>query len=844
MLAECDALMAIPGRVEFQIDPQAARNFRRELEQSEQQMLWLPCSKLRAGFRFFPEKWLHVAVYQDQLIDPFLKNVAALLNHVLLPAVRQGLAVSFFSRLPQTAYAAQLGSDGLHGHMDHLYQQLFLEQLFAFLPSPGQTTAAPANGPAVQQPTDPDLDEKQWAAIRHLYGPIRVLAPAGSGKTKTLINRIIHLVHQGIAGQNILALAFNKKAAQEMVERLSGRGIVVAPTLEEPGVTVRTFHSLGYEIIRRQLGWRYRADDGEQACRDLLRRAAEAVLKLPALRNQDPITGLLSSLRKSRTDLPGWEEMATEINGEVFPFKDIFRRYLQLQSQRQFLDFDDMVYWALRLLLDQAELRKKMQQRFQFVLIDEFQDLNRSQLLLMQLLSLPHNNLFVVGDDDQMIYGWRGADVQNILNFADYYGGAKTLTLETNYRSTKQIIRHSGWLIQNNRRRVAKNIQSTPHAQSGEFSVALQDSLWAQAKQAVEWMQRTQKEQQVDWHRCAILYRYHVYRYVPAMLLDSYHIPHTRVDGAGLLQTAVGRDLYAYLSVLFFPDQAQEQEFHRVLKRPNKFLTNAVIRTIASWPDLQRAARNVGVSERERLILQQWLQTAQQARRISVETMPAREVLRKLSALFELDLFYANQRSSLKAEDEAGQEIVLAVMLEVATASATTADFYQQLHHSLQNPLPAEGRQAKEETGVTLATIHACKGREFSHVVLFNMADNIHVASNEELEEERRVAYVGATRAIRSLLVTAPHDQYSDFLTEAALNPALAYLSWSMLHKGIVEARKTLQKWQQEEQVLGKRTSRKAHLGCTDIGSLQEKLDELVEEQNIRRLFLQKGQIR
>lgn len=830
----------MPGRVEFQIDAQTALKCRHEEEQLQKRVLWLPCSKLKPGFHFSAEKWDQVTIYQDLQIAPFLKNIAVLMNHVLSPAVRKGLPVSFLSRLPRSNYVATLGSDSLHGDIARLYQQMFLEQLLVFLESPGQTVGDGIAQIAGGLATDADLDEFQWAAIRHLYGPMRVLAPAGSGKTKTLINRIIHLVNEGVDSRHILALAFNKKAAQEMVERLTGRGIVVASTLDAPGVVARTFHSLGYEIIRRLLGWRYRADDGEQACRELLRRAAEAVLKLPALRNQDPTSGLLQSLRQTRTDLLGWEEMTTEINGESYPFTAIFRRYLQLQGQKQYLDFDDMVYWALRLLLDHDELRQKLQRRFQFVLIDEFQDLNRSQLLFMQLFSLPHNNLFVVGDDDQMIYGWRGADVQNILNFSSYYGGAKTYTLETNYRSTRQIIRHAGWLIQNNRQRVSKNIRGMPDASAGEFSITLQNSLWAQAKKAVEWMQATQKAQQTAWHHYAVLYRYHVYRYVAAMLLDSYRIPHSLVDSADLLQTAVGRDVHAYLAVLFFPEQAHEAEFHRVLKRPNKFLTNAVIRTVAGWEDLNNAAHDGSVSEREQLIIQQWLQTARQARRLCSATAPAQETLRKLNAVFELDLFYAGQRASARAADEAGQEIVLDVMIEVSAASATTADFFQQLVQALQKPAQT-GLQQNRQEGVTLATIHACKGREFRHVVLFNMADNLHISSMAELEEERRVAYVGLTRAIRTCLVTAPVDRYSDFLTEAALNPALAHLSLSTLHKEITMVRKTLADWQKEDALVGVRRKKRTLLGCTDATSLRERLEALLEEQTIRRLFLRKG---
>jgi len=818
------------SHISFELDHKAARAAWRSANAPGVRVCWLACSQLTPDYSFNHENYDQVLIYQDLALPAFLNVLTILQYQIIFPLLQAAKPFSFLSRWPRSFYTARLHSDGLHDPRQQLSAQILLEHFGPMLDHAFQWQHTPLQKKSAALAMDEDLDEAQVNAIHQLYGPVRVLAPAGSGKTKTLINRIIHLVNEGVADHRILALAFNKKAAQEMVERLAQRGVAIARNLDEEGVTVRTFHALGYEILRRHTGWRYQKDEGDKRCRQLLQTAAEKVLRLPMLRNQDPAAGLLTSLTGAKTDLPEWEEMRTEINGEQFPFKDIFAHYLQLQSAQGFVNFDDMIYWPLRLLLDDARLRRTIQHRFHFVLVDEFQDLNRSQLLLMQLLSMPHNNLFVVGDDDQMIYGWRGADVQNILNFVEHYRGAATYTLETNYRSTRQVIEHSKWLIAHNRRRVTKNIQPTATASDGEFTVVLHRSLWAEAKTAVEWILLRRKQGANGWSDFAVLYRYHVYQYLLAILLDSYKIPHTFVDHRGLMQTAVGRDIYSYLTVLFFPQAAGEKEWSRVLKRPNKFLTNSLIRTITSWETLERAVWDPAVSERERLVLEEWLRQGDPFRRIDPHAVKAPDLLQQVVTAFDLRTFYAGLPSVYGAADEAGQEVVLDVLIEVSAACADLFEFYQQL--GLAGPGdPADDRNAAEDAEqVTLATIHASKGKEFPHVVLFHLAHDYRPRSDPEWEEERRVTYVGVTRAIQTLLITAPEKEYSDFLIEVSLNPRLAGLSLAGLEKKIHELKK-------DRRLRPLPTYRDAGPDTEAAASIKQNQAELEQELALRRLL-------
>ncbi len=232
---------------------------------------------------------------------------------------------------------------------------------------------------------DDDLDPSQREAVASVSGPIRVLAPAGSGKTKTLVNRILHLLNQGIAAERILALAFNKKARDEMQDRLERRGV--------EGVEVRTFHSFGYEIVREGSGWTFGGSTQKKTAKALMRSAIQEHTGLPALRNKDPLDAFLDGLRRAKMELPALSTVTVEYGDKLYPLEPIFHSYFEKQMSASFMDFDDMIYLAVRLLLENSPLRRTYQSRFEFVLVDEFQDLNEAQLLLLQIIALPENNI-------------------------------------------------------------------------------------------------------------------------------------------------------------------------------------------------------------------------------------------------------------------------------------------------------------------------------------------------------------------------------------------------------------------------------------------------------------------
>ncbi len=617
-------------------------------------------------------------------------------------------------------------------------------------------------------PMDEDLDPSQMAAVESIAGPIRVLAPAGSGKTKTLINRILNLLNQGIPPEKILALAFNKKARDEMQERLERKGI--------HGIEVRTFHSLGYEIVRDSFGWTFSGSAARKTAHDLMRSAVGEHTELPPMRNKDPLDAFLDGLRKAKMDLPALSTLTVEFGDRVYPFEPIFYSYLKAQLDRNFLDFDDMIYLALRVLLENQSLRHTYQSHFEFILVDEFQDLNQAQLLLLQVLSLPENNVFAVGDDDQMIYGFRGAEVKHIIEFDKRFPVSSSHVLNTNYRSSQMIVRHTGWLIDHNTDRVEKNIRPRKGAQQGSFEISGHASVFEQAEFMGQWLLEHKAKNNLRWSDYAVLYRYNAYQFPVALVLDALHVPHTPLSGQHLFQTRVGKDVYSYLQVILSPKETTPNVFERILKRPNKYFTNQMIAQAREWSSFLRLPQSSNLRDWEKEKLVDFISRLEKCSKLARD--PATSPLDFMAALkneLGLSEFYRDQSRLSEDLDQASDEDLLEVIVALSESFKSTADFYHFVCESVDNSEPdspesanASANDKKEE--VYLGTIHRAKGKEFQNVVYFNLSKT-SAKSEAGLEEERRVAYVGATRPKDSLLITFSSAKPSGFLSEISLNP-------------------------------------------------------------------------
>ena len=558
-----------------------------------------------------------------------------------------------------------------------------------------------------------------------------------------------------------------------MRNRLTQKGVIVGNKLGEDGVAVRTFHSFGYEIIRAKLAWPFNGEREYSDTRKYLKQAVDRHYQMPRRRNKDPLDVFLEALRRTKMELPPLNDIYVEDEDKMIPFKDIFLSYQKIQASHNFFNFDDMIYMADRILIDDLALRREIQNKYEYILIDEFQDLNKAQILMMQILSLPQNNIFVVGDDDQMIYGWRGAEVTHILKFNERYIDSKDCTLSTNYRSSKRIVNHSKWLIDNNQARVKKDIKPNRN-EPGFFDIKLCPTLWHQAVEVADWIKEQQNKAKSKWHEFAVLFRYNTYQFIIAMILDSYKIPHTPVDSARLFKTNVGRDILSYLRILLYPEESQKDDHSRVLKRPNYSLSNDIIDRIGNWEQL--------LSSPSMGYLQQWQRNKLQnistkfsrlKKQLEEYKNKPSELLNLLSSEIGLAEFYKDNTKKSTDLDEAGEEVLFEVTIAYALEFKTLEDFYGHVYKAINEENNNIEMQQEVKDKVILTTIHKTKGNEYKSVAYFNLAKNERIKEQSEMEEERRVSYVGITRSIENILITAPETSYSPFLKETAFNPDL-----------------------------------------------------------------------
>lgn len=661
------------------------------------------------------------------------------------------------------------------------------------------------DGSKVQYPVDSNLDTNQRKAATHMAGPIRVLAPAGAGKTKTLINRILHLLNAGVEQGSILALAFNKKAAIEMEKRLQAEGVMASRRLVPGEVAVMTFHAFGYKILQQLPGWIFDLKNATVQSQNTLRHAVAKHHELLFERNSNPLEPFEAMLNRVKMDLLQQDDMWISIGEEQIDFKPIFQDYIQLQAQKKFLTFDDMLYLSLRLLLDNADLRNKLQQRFEYVLVDEFQDLNRNQLMLIELLSMPQNNLFIVGDDDQMIYGWRGAQVSHILSFHDNYSESADSILSRNYRSVQRVVEHSRWLIDHNEQRVPKDITPRPDAALGTVDLLAGESLLDQAEKAIHWIRSHQAEHDLPWSDYAILYRYNSYQFIIAAILDNYNIPHTPVDESRLFQTGVGKDFIAYLKILKYPDESVNRDWQRILKRPNKYISNELTEAVIDFAGLENLLHS-DIMPWQREKLADFIRDIKWAReKWDSEDISLDDAVTMLFSVFGLRKFYQKKLSGT-AEPDMATDIIVLEVLENYVSNFESLDHFYMHWQSLEDPEREQKSAMGSEDGLQLSTIHSTKGNEYRHLVYFNLSDTVD-QDESELEQERRVAYVGATRAIESLLVTIPESNHSRFAEELFLNPEFYGVSESKLRRLL----KRLRKQRRNEEKSSENLARKKH---------------------------------
>ena len=575
------------------------------------------------------------------------------------------------------------------------------------------------------------LDERQADAATHRHGPARVLAPAGAGKTKTMIAHVADLVASGVRPKQILVLAFNTEAAMQLEERLAGMGI--AGTRRIPplpaavhgvdrsprardgvdGVHCATFNAFGFRYQRDVVGSVPCVSAGGAQRERALRAALAGVCEgrpavgggLPGSESRtthpDPFDAALSDrawqsgllLDAARSDL-------SPVPDDAIAFMTAYDRH---QARSGVQAFDDQVYAAVLHLLATPLARVHVQSVYRHVLVDEFQDVNAAQLALLDILSRPRRDLFVVGDDDQLIYGWRHARPESIVEFGEHrprLASPTTYVLQTNYRGSREVVDHADRLVRNNRIRVVKDVRARADAPQGSCCLCGVRDWPARSRSVAAYLAAERARLGCDWSGLAVLCRYRVQLEAIALRLRELGLPVPRLAPADLFSAPVARGI--------------RERLERLLSQSG--LGSSQERALAAWIANERPVA--------------------------------------VAALDEAVAVLGLARGPAAEGDAGGAQEVLDAARLLAWDHPDLRSFLEQWSRLDPGRPPTHASCAEAGDAVVLATIHATKGREYESVAIVDFAPATAKARADEVEEERRVLYVGVTRARHSALVT------------------------------------------------------------------------------------------
>lgn len=631
------------------------------------------------------------------------------------------------------------------------------------------------------------MNDKQAEAVITTEGPLLIMAGAGSGKTRVLTHRVAHLIKDlNVMPWRILAITFTNKAAREMKERISQ----LIDENEADAVWVSTFHALAVRILRRdidKLG--YKKDFS------IIDASAQRTLVKRILKDQNvdiekfTPRSVLGAISNAKNAMERPENYLKRASG---PFEEIvgktYKEYQHRLALAQSLDFDDLIMLTIELLHKDQEVLSYYQEKFLYVHVDEYQDTNDAQYELVTLLSAKHRNLAVVGDSDQSIYGWRGANMQIILNFSKEYPDAKTVMLEQNYRSTQTILDAANSVIRNNDERIVKKLW-TDNGDGDKITYYRGQSDRAEALFVIKEIKKACHDNKFDYRDFAILYRTNAQSRGVEEALVKANMPYTVVGGSKFYDRKEIRDVLAYLALV--TNSADNENFLRIVNEPKRGIGQT------SLEKLRRFA-----------LEKDWTLLDSAANALLIPGLPARAANKLVAFANMIETFRKQMQFDLSITDltkailnKSGYEEQLKKVAtpenegrleNLAEFLSVTAEFdknYQPTEESVSKYVDFLGELAlvsdldsvDENTNnqVTLMTLHAAKGLEFPVVFLIGMEENIFplsraAADDDQLEEERRLAYVGITRAKERLYLT---NAYSRLLYgRTTNNPASRFI--------------------------------------------------------------------
>lgn len=608
-------------------------------------------------------------------------------------------------------------------------------------------------------PSYDTLNQKQQEAVFHTEGPLLILAGAGSGKTRVLTHRIAYLIEEkNVNPWNILAITFTNKAAGEMRDRVNN-----LVSFGAESIWVSTFHSACVRILRRfidNLGYSsnftiYDADDQKTLMKQVIKK-----LNLDPKQYRERV--LLSQISSAKNELISPEEFRLNAQGDWRQQKvaDIYQTFQEELKKNNALDFDDLIFKTVDLFRTNPDVLEYYQDRFRYILVDEYQDTNTAQFHLVELLARKYRNLCVVGDDDQSIYKFRGANIRNILNFEEHFPGAKVIKLEQNYRSTSHILDAANAVIRNNRGRKEKTLW-TANGEGAPVILRQYDQAYEEADGIVRDILKDGRNYQ-DY---AVLYRTNAQSRLLEEKCISHNLPYRLVGGVNFYQRKEIKDVLAYLKTI--ANGQDDLASERIINVPKRGIGAATIGKIITWSGVtedsfygacKRSAEIPGIGKAAGKV--QGFVSQIEAFRVRLEQgATIREVI-------EAVLDETGYREELQAEGEIESKTRLENIEELINKAVDYTEHSEQpsLGEFLEEvALVADvDRMDDSENRVTLMTLHSAKGLEFPVVYLSGLEDGLFpsmmsITSDDpdDIEEERRLCYVGITRAKERLVITS-----------------------------------------------------------------------------------------
>jgi len=624
------------------------------------------------------------------------------------------------------------------------------------------------------------MNPAQQEAVEHQNGPLLVLAGAGSGKTRVITHRIARLMERGVPAHMICALTFTNKAAGEMAERVGHliKERRLGGSDGSKGLVISTFHSFGLMVLgreRKSLGGTFTIfDQGDclSAVKDILSRT-DAGKKFDA-------SAVMTRISNAKNAFLSPEELGEREGDEYDEItKVVYPKYQSALKSFRAFDFDDLVCEVARLWREREDIRDRWQKEYLYVLVDEYQDTNRAQLEVLRLLAARHRNICVVGDDDQSIYAWRGADVRNILDFEEQFEGAKVVKLEQNYRSAAPILAVANAVISKRADSKYKKSLFTDKPGGEKVRLGVAPGPEAEAAYVARELHRLTREEGVKPKDCAILYRSNGQAKLLEEQLREQAVPYRMIGGQQFFERKEVKDLLAYLKVAL--NRADEISLRRIINYPPRGIGDTSVERLSQhalgkgwslWQAVERVdgldgiptSAREGCAQLERVI-------ADVRKRLMIDRTKASVAARDLCDAIELrkDIDATSPSVNAAARRWANVEGILGVLArrETRVTGKGQDDTAERELMAFLHSLTLQMSEEEEDPGnvVTLSTLHGSKGLEFDYVFLIGCEEGLLPHSRtlevkasdamaQDIEEERRLFYVGVTRARKRLDLT------------------------------------------------------------------------------------------